>query len=310
MGVRGHHVNSRYRLIAVPSSVEPPVGQSALIEFPVRGGKIGEGREWRSNNWQLTTTRLSSTGVIRHNSCGARGTQSNPSLLFLESFVDLILEKMFLVGAVSLVLGVLLWLVQILLVTLLRLVSPERVWTLKIWPALLVSVGIICLTLPAAITRFAPIDLGPLETMVEGERHLTLTGWDQKDYSVLARLPDVAVLQMANDDVTDATLKYVAELKSLRELDVAGSKITDAGLADLAGLTKLEKLTLSRTVITDAGVKPLLDQLPDLKQLDVRETGVTPAVLRPWLKGKEGRRALPRVPVEEAPAETPPSTGP
>jgi hypothetical protein len=51
-------------------------------------------------------------------------------------------------------------------------------------------------------------------------------------------------------------------------------------------------------------LKPLLDQLPALKQLDVRETGVTPAVLRPWLKGMEGRRALPRVPAEETPAGT------
>lgn len=219
--------------------------------------------------------------------------------------MDLILEKVFLVGVVSLVVGVLLWLLQVTFVNLLRVVSSERVWALKIWPALLVSVGIICLTLPAAITRLAPVDLGPHDVKVEGERHLTLTRWDQKDYSVLARIPDAVVLQMANDDVTDATLKYVAEIKSLRELDVAGSKVTDAGLKDLAGLTKLQKLTLSRTAITDAGLKPLLDQLPDLNQLDVRETGVTPAVLRPWLKEKEGRRALPRVPMEEVPVETP-----
>lgn len=223
--------------------------------------------------------------------------------------MDLILEKVFLVGVVSLVIGVLLWLVQVTFVNLLRLVSSERVWTLKIWPAVLVSIGIVCLTLPAAITRLAPIDLGPHDVQVEGERHLTLTGWDQKDYSVLSRIPDAVVLQMANEDVTDSTLKYVVEMKSLRELDVAGSKVTDTGLKDLAGLTKLEKLTLSRTAITDAGLKPLLDQLPDLKQLDVRETGVTPAILRPWLKGKEGRRALPRVPVEEAPLEAPASSG-
>ncbi|RLS41753.1 MAG: hypothetical protein DWH81_05485 [Planctomycetota bacterium] len=223
--------------------------------------------------------------------------------------MDLILEKVFLVGVLSLVLGGLLWLVQVIFVNLLRLVSPERVWTLKIWPALLVSLGLICLTLPAAITRFAPIDLGPHDVQVDGERRLTLTGWDQKDYSVLVRIPDAVVLQMANEDVTDATLKYVAEMKSLRELDVAGSKITDAGLKDLTGLTMLEKLTLSRTAITDAGLKPLLDQLPALKQLDVRETGVTPAVLRPWLKGMEGRRALPRVPAEEAPTEVPANPG-
>lgn len=224
--------------------------------------------------------------------------------------MELILEKVFLVGVVSLIAGVLLWLIQVTFVNLLRVASPERAWTLKIWPALLVSLGIIGLTLPAAITRFAPIDLGPHDVRVEGERHLTLTGWDQKDYSVLARIPDAVVLQMANEDVTDATLRYVAEMKLLRELDVAGSKVTDAGLKEIAGLTKLEKLTLSRTAITDAGLKPLLDQLPDLNQLDVRETGVTPAVLRAWLKGKEGRRALPRVRAEELPNEAPSTPSP
>ena len=220
------------------------------------------------------------------------------------------LEYIFYVGVIALLLGVGIALIQFLAVRVFR-ASQERVWTLKIWPALLVSLGIICLTLPAAVTRFAPIDLGAHDVQVEGERHITLTQWDQKDYSVLARIPDAVVLQMANEDVTDATLKYLVGMKSLRELDLAGSKISDAGLSELAGLTSLEKLILSRTQITDAGLKPLLDQLPKLKQLDVRETGVTPAVLRPWLKGLDGRRASPRVPTEEpAPAEagTPPAS--
>jgi Leucine Rich repeat len=210
------------------------------------------------------------------------------------------LEYLFYVGVISLVLGVGIALIQFVAIRIFR-VSTERVWTLRIWPALLVSLGIICLTLPAAVTRFAPVDLGLHDVQVEGERHITLTGWDQKDYSVLARIPDAVVVQMANDDVTDATLKYLAGMKSLRELDLAGAKISDAGLKHLEGLVTLEKLILSRTQITDAGLKPLLDQLPKLKQLDVRETGVTPAVLRPWLKELAGRTALPRVPAE-APA--------
>ena len=77
---------------------------------------------------------------------------------------------------------------------------------------------------------------------------------------MLARIPDAVVLQMANEDVTDATLKHLSGMKSLRELDLAGSKIGDAGLAQLAGLVSLEKLILSRTQITDSGLKPLLDE--------------------------------------------------
>lgn len=208
------------------------------------------------------------------------------------------LEYIFYVGVVSLLLGVAIAMLQFVAVRIFR-ASRERIWTLNIWPGLLVSLGIICLTLPAAVTRFAPIDLGAHDVRVEGERHLTLTGWDQTDYSVLARIPDAVVVQMANEDVTDETLKYLAGMKLLRELDIAGSKISDAGLKHLESLVTLDKLILSRTPITDAGLKPLLDKLPKLKQLDARETGVTPAVLRPWLKGLEGRRALPRVPREE-----------
>ena len=215
------------------------------------------------------------------------------------------LEYVFYVGVISLLVGVLLWSLQFLCVRIFRVASPERVWTLRIWPALLLSLGIICLTLPAAVTHFAPADLGPHDVRVEGERHITLTGWDQKDYSVLARISDATVLQMANEDVTDATLKYLSSMQSLRELDLAGSKITDAGLAELQSHVALEKLILSRTSISDAGLQPLLDKLPKLKLLDVRETAVTPAVLRPWVKALEGRRVLPRVPAEVAPVETP-----
>ena len=43
--------------------------------------------------------------------------------------------------------------------------------------------------------------------MVDGQQHLTLTGSDRKDYSVLKLKQDVAVLQMANPDVTDQSLE-------------------------------------------------------------------------------------------------------
>lgn len=216
--------------------------------------------------------------------------------------MDRVLEYTFYVGVVSLIIGLLLFVVQTIALRLFR-VSPVRVWTRRIFPAVLISIGIIGLTLPAAITRFTPVDLGKHEARVDGERHVTLTGWDQTDYSILTRMPDVVVLQMANSDVTDQTLSYLAKLKSLRELDVAGSQITDAGVAKLSGLTKLQKLIISRTKVSDHGLGLLLDKLPELKQLDVRETRVTPAVLRLWLKAKEGRRALPRVPLEEPPDE-------
>ena len=68
-----------------------------------------------------------------------------------------------------------------------------------------------------------------LEKIVDGQRHLTLTGWDRKDYSILKLKPDVVVLQMANPDVTDESLESLQEMKALQELDLSGTQVTDAG---------------------------------------------------------------------------------
>ena len=74
------------------------------------------------------------------------------------------------------------------------------------------------------------VDLGPRDKNVDGERHVTLTGWDRGDYSVLRLMPDVSVLQMANADVTDDVLEGLRGMKNLHELDLNGTQVTDAGL--------------------------------------------------------------------------------
>ena len=62
------------------------------------------------------------------------------------------------------------------------------------------------------------IDLGPRDKIVDGQRHITLTGWDKsaEDYAALEMRPDTVVLQMANSDVTDETLGYLSGLTKLR----------------------------------------------------------------------------------------------
>ena len=64
---------------------------------------------------------------------------------------------------------------------------------------------------------------------------------------------EVTVLQLANPDVTDATLESLRDMKVLRELDLNGSQITDAGLEILKGLPALASLRIARTKITDKG---------------------------------------------------------
>jgi hypothetical protein len=136
-------------------------------------------------------------------------------------------------------------------------------------------------------------DLGPRERLVDGEPHITLTGWDRTDYSVLRSKPDTVVLQMANSDVTDETLQHLDGMPRLRELDLNDSQITDAGLALLGRLPALQILRLRKTQITDQGFREHLAGKATLLELDLRETGVASKTLRTWKgENKEQRKYL------------------
>jgi energy-coupling factor transporter transmembrane protein EcfT len=159
-------------------------------------------------------------------------------------------------------------------------------------PLGMIVLGLVMAGFPPAYTRLMPIDLGPRERIVGGETHVTLTGWDRSDYSFLTRKPEIVVLQMANADVTDATLSYLKDMKRLRELDLNDSGVTDAGLAALAGLPTLESLRLRNTKVSDKGLADSLARLDGLKQLDLRGTDVSREAVQSWRDAKPGRRAL------------------
>jgi Leucine Rich repeat len=160
-------------------------------------------------------------------------------------------------------------------------------------PILVIILGAALATAPAVIDRLVPIDLGPRDKMVDGERHLTLTGWDRTDYADLLRQkPDTVVLQMANADVTDETLALLKDMTKLRKLDVRDTQVTDAGLWKLTALPALRELDVSGTKVTDQGVRDVLTLLPELKRLWVERTAVTAAAARDWQKAKPGRRVV------------------
>lgn len=168
--------------------------------------------------------------------------------------------------------------------------------TIRHWPrtkpaALTILFGLLLMTAPAAYTRLVPVDLGEYDQIVSGERHLTLTGWNKTDYSAIAARPDTVVLQMANADVTDDTLKYLEPLASLKELDLSDTKVTDAGLQWLRKNPRLETLRLARTSVTDAGLSTL-ETLPALKQLDLTGAKVAPERLQKWMKENPERMAI------------------
>jgi hypothetical protein len=161
------------------------------------------------------------------------------------------------------------------------------------WPVMLLGIAIVIIAVPFAVNTFARsyVDLGPRERVVDGDVHITLTGWDQTDYSVLRTKPETVVLQMANPDVTDETLDLLKGMTRLRELDISNSAVTDAGLAALTGLP-LERLRLARTSVTDAGFKDHLAGVDTLTMLDLSGTGVRPETIDAWKKARPGRKAL------------------
>jgi hypothetical protein len=163
-------------------------------------------------------------------------------------------------------------------------------------PLLVMLLGAAVVGTPIAINRYQMLhlDLGERERTVNGELHLTLTGWDKKDYGFLAYRPRVVVLQMANPDVDDKVLENLKDMDQLRELDLSNTQVTDAGLALLARLPKLVDLKLENTAITDAGFREHLAPLDHLLTLNVRGTRVEKPSLAAWKAQNKERRCLPR----------------
>lgn len=144
-----------------------------------------------------------------------------------------------------------------------------------------------------AFATLHAIDLGPYQKVVDGEKHLTLTGWNRQSYALLDTQRDVVVLQMANPDVTDETLKFLVGMDRLRELDLSHTEVSDDGLAILAQLPGLQILRLRDTDITDAGFRQHLMDKESLTDIDCYSTEkVLTKTLREWKNKKPGRRYL------------------
>ena len=203
------------------------------------------------------------------------------------------LEK---IGAVSIILGLIFWIIGFmwLIVRLFKTWLRKTPWSRLRAPVVLILVSSLMAGMPIAINSalIRLIPLGPLETIVDGEQHITLTGWDRNDYSVIARKNETVVLQMANADVSDDTLRHLSGMTKLRELDLNNSQVTDAGLAIIAALPALCDLRLARTKITDEGFRQHLFAKPGLMKLELTGTAVASKTLREWKAVNPERQAL------------------
>jgi hypothetical protein len=152
-------------------------------------------------------------------------------------------------------------------------------------PLVLILAGLLTGAVPFAFGHGLELlmGLGERERIIAGERHLVLTGWDRPDYSILNSRTDVVVLEMANPNVDDETLKLLLPLTNLRELTLNDSVISDAGLQFFRQLPALESLRIARTKITKDGIVEFLADPPaKLKELDVSGNSIPASALRKW----------------------------
>jgi len=158
----------------------------------------------------------------------------------------------------------------------------------------LLGAGLVVGSRELAATAVA-LDLEGIETLTDaGEKAVILTGWkyQAKDYKFLKDRDDIVVLKMANGDVTDDTLKYLSNLKTLKKLDLNNTQVTDTGLVVLKSLPALESLDLAHTKITDSGFREHLMGMETLRFLTVTGTGVTKETVKVWRAGHKGRKAI------------------
>ena len=98
-----------------------------------------------------------------------------------------------------------------------------------------------------------------------------------KELALLTPIAEqIAWLDLARSQVTDAGLDVVAKMPYLERLHLENTKVGDAGLAKLGALPALEYLNLYGTKATDGGIAKLAGA-KSLKKLFVWQTGVTKA---------------------------------
>jgi hypothetical protein len=139
---------------------------------------------------------------------------------------------------------------------------------------------------PIILARNRPVWV----TQNDGKLQVTVTGIPNFDYDRLKEFETADVLQMANPEVTDETLKKLANFKMLKELDLSDTQVDDAGLEILKNCASLEKIRLANTKITDDGFRKHIMPRDWILEIDVSGTEVQGKTLRRWKAEKDNRK--------------------
>ncbi|HJT34836.1 MAG TPA: hypothetical protein VJ783_22605 [Pirellulales bacterium] len=90
------------------------------------------------------------------------------------------------------------------------------------------------------------------------------------DLFMLRGWTDLFELSIASEQISDAGLAHLTELKSLNTLELRSPRVTDAGLAHISWLTALRTLSLRRAHVSRDGLARL-SALPMLRQLSLAD---------------------------------------
>ena len=108
----------------------------------------------------------------------------------------------------------------------------------------------------------------------EVEFHLRSQQLTDAGLASIAKLKNIAVLNLRDTKIKGAGLVHLKGLAQLRRLHLERTEVGDEGMEHLSGLVNLEYLNLYGTKVTDKSL-PHLAGLKSLERLYVWETGVT-----------------------------------
>lgn len=92
--------------------------------------------------------------------------------------------------------------------------------------------------------------------------------------TALHKLPQLGLLVITGEGISDAGLHVVAKCRRINKLDVAGKNFSPESLAAVAKMTSLRRLFLYNTNVQDRDLKPL-ESMSFLEQLTLPQTVTT-----------------------------------
>ncbi len=107
------------------------------------------------------------------------------------------------------------------------------------------------------------------------------TGITNKGIAYICQLPHLHTLHLCQDNLTDACTLSLANIKTLSELMIGDTQISDKGIKQISCLWRMKRLLINRTLVTDDSIKLIVQNFPELEELECRfNRGVTPASLK------------------------------